>query len=327
MMGLAWLLLGTAAAKAGSCTITAEGAPTLALDCARASLWEVNCKVPARGKRRVRFVVPEWDVEAETRLPLATDERFRLTLLGPKGSPGTVTLDGLNPQNATQLTSALDLCRSSPTPATLRVEVTTHERTGFAEEIDKNGVVNRVPTWSKGQLVASAEATIRPPLSVGAAPLTRPSAPVKGRLQVRRDDGWVDLEWSGRKQQVPAEGGAVTLLRLDFPKAQVERALGPGEAAERLADDLTRWLSGDASSRLGLVAFRKSEIVVPIAEVPSFDLGPGGWRRARGGTTDFAIGPVDGSTVRVALAFRTRPLDPSARDAIEAVWTQSLSGS
>lgn len=322
MTSLLWLALAPAQA-AGTCTITAEGAPARELDCARAALWELSCKVRAKGKRRVRFEIPEWGVEAETRLPLSTGEQFRVTLLGPDGSPGAVVIDGLNPQNTSQLASALRLCRPQSPPATLRVRVTEHQATGFAEEVDKNGVINRVPTYSKGKVVATAEASIRP--SAFQAVASRPAEPARGKLTVRRGESWVDLRWDGDKQWVPAPGGAVTLLRLDFPVGQVEAALGPGDAPALLADDLSRWLAGDPDNRLGLVAWRRSEITAPIAEVPSFDLGPGGWRRANGGTVALAVGPLDDATVRVAVAFRSAPLDDAARGAIEATWSAARS--
>ncbi len=319
-MIVGWLALAATNAWAGTCTITAEGAPTRELECARAGLWALACNAPAKGRRRVQIAIPEWDVQAVSRLPLGAEDRFELTLLGPSGSPNGVDIDGLNPQNWKQAVSALDLCRPYPAPVTLQVSVTAHPTTGFAEEVDENGVINRVPTYGAGQVVATAEAKVKPPLVVSDAPTTssRQTEPARGRLQVRRGDRWVDLRWDGDKQWLPAEGGSVTLLRLDFPREQVEAALGPGDAPELLARDLTRWLSGDVESRLGLVAFRRSGVPVPVAEVPTFDLGDGGWRRAAGGTTDLAIGPVSDSTVRVAIAFRSAPLDEAARSAARA---------
>lgn len=321
-MTLAFGLVMAPAGASGGCEILAEGAPTQELDCTRAALWAVRCRVPPAGKRRMRLEVPEWGVEAETRLPLATGEQFEVTLLGPNGARGNAALDGLRPQLSNQFVSALPLCRSGVPPGTLRVSVTEHQPMGFAQEIDENGVITSVPTYGKGTIVATAQATVTPAGTASTVP-ARTSSPVRGKLSVRRGDSWVDLRWEGAALTVPVATGPVALLRLDFPAAQVEEALGPGDAATLLAQDLVRWLSGDATSQLGLVAFRRSGIPVPIAEVPTFTGSPQGlegWRRARGGTTAFAVGPMDEQTVRVALAFRSIPLDSAADEALRTEW-------
>lgn len=317
--------LWSLASASASCEFVAEGAPTAAFDCAKAERWAVRCKLPqAKGKRRVRLQVPEWDLEAETRLPLTTGSRFEVSLLGPEGARGDFAVESGKGPLADQVVSAMQLCRPGEPPATLQITVTEHQPAGYADEIDANGVINRVSTYDAGRVVATAAATLKPPSGEAAAPTPEP---VRGELKIRKDEGWATLTWTGRKQRVLTESGGVTLLRLDFSRAAVVEALGPGDATALLAEDLVRWLSGSYESRLGLVAFRKSGVAVPVAEVPTFAAAPDaprGWRGARAGTSAFSVGPLDAETVRVALAFRPAPLDDVAYAALNPLWTAPL---
>ncbi|MEN0061606.1 MAG: hypothetical protein AAGA48_05615 [Myxococcota bacterium] len=326
MIGLGWLWLLVPDARA--CEILAEGAATSTLDCAKATMWAVRCKLPgSKGKRRIRLRVPEWGLSAESRLPLATGERFEVTLLGPNGSRGDFMVKQSPDRLSQRVVSALQLCRPGAEPATLSVSVTEHKTTGTAQQVDANGVIHEVPTYDGGKVVGSAEAKLLPPPPGDDPAAPPPAERVNGKLSVRHGDAWIDLTWTGRKQRVSTETGSVTLLRLDFPRDAVVQALGPGDATALLTNDLVQWLAGDLDSRLGLVAFRRSAIPVPVREIPSFAKAPdspAGWRGARSATMALSVGPLTDQTVRVALAHRAKPLDEPAQAALEHLWTAPL---
>ncbi|MBX2800900.1 MAG: hypothetical protein KTR31_24680 [Myxococcales bacterium] len=336
------IALWASMAWAADCTFTADGQPTTRLDCSAPGAWRVQCTIPegSGGKIRTRFRAPARSLEGEARVPLGADGLLDLPVKGPGGRAGAFMVRragaGLL---AGQAVGPMQLCpvvqpgvRPGSPPVELAVEVwvSAHTQTGFASEEMDGGVMNRVPVYDAGRVVAKAQAVIVQlpvkdiPILEGTLPMLRDER-VTGELRLRAGESWSTLTWAGSLRDEPVDSGDLVVLVVDFEPGAVEAAMGPGAAVDLLEDDLAAWMEGGYDSRLGLAAWRRSELrVPPAAGVPSFQDDPRGgvrWRRATLGNADLRVGARDGRA-RVVIARRAAPLDDAALSAIDAASTR-----
>lgn len=327
------ILWGGALALAGTCAFTVGGTPTQRLDCVSGGAWQVACELPTErsGELRIRLTAEGTDLRAEARVPLAASDRQVIPLLGPGGRAGAFLVDraaaGLLPGQAVGPRQLCPVVQPGVTPGAARAEVpvtvtvTEHTRTGFAEQELEGGVTTRVPTYGAGRTVSSGTAlVVRHPVTqvavlTGVNPLSR-DEPVQGQLSLNGADGtWRTLTWTGAVRDVEVESGDLRLLVIDFVAPMVAVTLG-GDPIAALRADLERWLAAEPSSRLGLVAWDRSELETPQAVTWS----------TRGAA--FERGRISVSThgerLRVVVAHRATPLDDKATSAIHEAARKGL---
>ncbi len=307
----AWLAVASAQS---TCVVTADGAPVTSLDCVSGVGWRLRCTVPNAGpKVKVRASIPALGLAAEAVVPYLNESAFDLPLSG--AFVATAPFGGLAagmPIGPTQWCPANPPGPAGSRPSTeLTLEVVSHAHTGFAEELLAGGVVNRVPTYDRGTVIATTRIPLlqREATGTGAVGGTPDDKPLGARLQLRgRDDAWVSVSVKGVRRDVPVAPGAVRLLIVDVPVADLA-ALSPDDPTKYLRDDLAGWFGGDPSSMLGVVAWSKADLPAPV---------PLAWsgNTARTDRVDLRI--TKGATmVRVVLGWREQGMDAPARKVVD----------
>jgi hypothetical protein len=318
-------LLTAAAQASGTCGLQVDGAPAAALDCVVGGEWKLVCDLPSAGPRvRVRASVEGLGLTGEARVPFLVERpdggaSFTLPLSGE--GPGAFTAERL----AGGLAAGMTLGPSQWCPAGLPgpegerqatplvLEVVSYEQTGTVDEILDGGVVNHVATFDRGTPVASVTIPIvQRPASAAADPAPPPAdRPLRARLQLRAGDGtWVAVEVTGVRRDVRVPPGAVRLLVVDVPLAQLA-ALSPDDPVKYLRDDLETWFGGDPSSMLGLVAWSKGDLPAPVPLV---------WTGNTARTERVDLRLTKGATVvRVVLGWREQGMDAAARKVVDEV--------
>lgn len=317
-------------AWAQTCTVLVDGEPGSRLDCVAAEEWTVRCSIPANvvGKLRARIWVPDRGIEAEARLPLGSSDMREhvFAVAGPSGRAGEFLVsragNGLLPGQAV---GPMQLCPvvqpgvkpgSDRAEVALKVRLTAHQQTGFAEETLDGGLVNRVPVYDKGRVVAAGDARIVQlpvrdvPIFAGSLPMLRDEA-VTGTLKVRGAAGWEEVSWSGWLRDLPVDTGEVSVLAVDFEEAELARATGEAPV-DFLTHDLVRWMEGGYDTLFGAAAWSRSGLRVPVRGIPAFEAGPRGMRWARAGAIEIRVIPK-GRSVRVLVAHRAAPFDDATR--------------
>ena len=333
MIGWLW----AAWAVAAPCVIEMNGEATEQLDCAKQGAWRVRCDVPPNARKlRAVLSVPARRIEAEAPLPRTAGSRgsIELPLMGPTGRSGAfIVKQGVAGLLPGQAVGPMQLCPvvqpgvepgSPPRELALEVRLTAHQQTGFAEEELDGGVRNRVPVYDQGSEVAVARAVVRQLPVKGVPILTEPlpmrrDETVGGELRLRQGanggsdaGGWVTVAWSGRLRDREVATGDVVLLVLDFDPGTVALMADGLAPARFLEQDLLSWLEGSYDSLLGLAAWRRSDLEVPVGPTPAFEDAPGGWRRARLPAAEVWVGPRD-EALRVVIGQRATPFDEAAR--------------
>ncbi len=328
-------LLAAALAEAGTCRMLADGAPVEQLDCETITSWTLVCDVPeASGKIRVRAAIEAYGLETEARVPLVDQNHFELALAAPKLRPGvfvatkpTATLPVGKPA------SFVDFCpllqpkgvRGERARLPLEITVSVHRQTGFAEETLEGGVVSRVPTYDEGTAIVGLTVPTlqkvvgdQPPAHVLAPPLDQVFT---GQLQVKDPAGaWRTVAWAGHRFDVPMNdvgtAGTLRMTTLDFSAAEITAVAG-GDPAGWIEADLKRWLAGDLSSYLGLAGFARSELPTPFGlEWSTESRGGRTWKLGAADRAEVAVARA-GDRVRVIVAWRMTPLDPTSRTVID----------
>lgn len=298
------LAIAPAFGGVASCEVRVDGAPQALLDCLASGQWRLSCDVPATGpKVRVRVRAPLLGLTAEAVVPWMQGTTFELPLTTAFTDHGKVA-------GPTQWCPA-----EAPGPAGERTavdatfEVVSYQQTGFAEETLEGGVVNRVPTFDAGAVVATTTVAILQRPGTGSGGAAAPDRPVTGKLQLRAPDGsWVPLVVSGARSDVKVTPGAVRLLVIDLPITQLE-ALSPGDPTRYVRDDLVAWFGGDPSSMLGMVAWSKADLPPPV---------PLAFDKGRASTDHAEVRVTKGATkVRVVVGWREQGVDAAARKVVD----------
>lgn len=335
-----WWAAATALATEAPCLFTVDGLPVERLDCEAGGAWRVTCPLPPGRSGKVRVRLDALGIAAEARVPLAEKgEPLTLSIGGPGGRAGQFVVDhavaGMLPGQAVGPNQLCPFVQPDVPPGSARVErpltvaVTVHLPTGFAEEPMEGGVLNRVPTYDAGTPFASGTVpTLQRrvgdiPILTGTTGLPKDDA-VRGQLQLAGPDGaWRSLGWSGRVAEIPLDRSVLNLLVLDFVAPEVQAATGE-DPARWVELDLVRWIDGDPSSFLGLAAYRKSNLQVPL-EGSFGDIVVDGksWRRFRLDRVEIGV-RREGDRLRAAVAWQSSPFDGDARKAVEAAFAAEL---
>lgn len=283
----------------------------------------------------MRLSVPQRGFEAAAPLPGGEQGALELPITSSTGAGAfSLSADG-GGLPAGQPLGPVQLCPviqpgvpvgSPPDRIKLVVRLVQHRQTSFAEERLDDGSVRQVPIYDGGQVVATGEIELiqlpvqEAPLLAAALPPRR-DEPLHGSLAVRSGEGWVSLDWTGSLWEAQVSTGDLLVLSSDFPRSGVSAALEPtGKPIEAMEAELVRWLEGDPDSRLGLVLWRRSELLVPLrsqgARFGPHEGAPGRWVQGEG--WGIWLGQ-QGERIRVVIAQRKEPLDPEAEAVIEKI--------